>query len=100
MDQTGREASGLDALKNKHPTTECADQPSGFKLRKLADATIACAKAATSTMSTVSNLALILQKLLVRVLTPKWIVRGAPETVQRALVDAMLEVPQTGLKSA
>jgi hypothetical protein len=58
-------------LKNKHPTTERADQPSGFKLRELADATIACAKAATSLMSTGSDPELILQQLPVRIFTPK-----------------------------
>jgi len=58
-------------LKNKYPATERADQPSGFKFRELADATIACAKAATSTMSTGSDPALVLQQLPVRIFTPK-----------------------------
>jgi DNA polymerase-3 subunit delta len=42
-----------------------------FKARELADATIACAEATTSIMSTGSDPALILQQLLVRILTPR-----------------------------
>ena len=66
----------MDALKDEYPKTKRRYQPSGFKLRKPADATIACAKAVTSIMSTGSDPALISQQLLVRILTPKWIVRG------------------------
>lgn len=42
-----------------------------FSVPDLADATIACADAATSIMSTGSDPALVLQQLLVRILTPR-----------------------------
>ena len=48
-----------------------AQEAKRFKVRELADATIACAEAATSIMSTGSDPALILQQLLVRILTPR-----------------------------
>jgi len=48
-----------------------AQEAKRFKVRELADATIACAEAATSIMSTGSDPALVLQQLLVRILTPR-----------------------------
>jgi DNA polymerase-3 subunit delta len=48
-----------------------AQEAKRFKARELADATIACAEATTSIMSTGSDPALILQQLLVRILTPR-----------------------------
>jgi len=48
-----------------------AQEAKRFKVRELANATIACAEAATSIMSTGSDPALILQQLLVRILTPR-----------------------------
>jgi DNA polymerase-3 subunit delta len=48
-----------------------AQEAKRFKVRELADATIACAEAATSIMSTGSDPALILQQLIVRILTPR-----------------------------
>ena len=46
-----------------------AQEAKRFKARELAEATIACAEATTSIMSTGSDPALILQQLLVRILT-------------------------------
>lgn len=48
-----------------------AQEAKRFKVRELADATIACAEATTAIMSTGSDPALILQQLLVRILTPR-----------------------------
>ena len=48
-----------------------AQEAKRFKVRELADATIACAEATTSIMTTGSDPALILQQLLVRILTPR-----------------------------
>jgi len=48
-----------------------AQEAKRFKAQELADATIACAEATTSIMSTGSDPALILQQLLVRILTPR-----------------------------
>ena len=48
-----------------------AQEAKRFKAQELAGATIACAEATTSIMSTGSDPALILQQLLVRVLTPR-----------------------------
>lgn len=48
-----------------------AQEAKRFNAAELADATIACAEATTSIMSTGSDSALILQQLLVRILTPR-----------------------------
>ena len=48
-----------------------AQEAKHFKVQELADATIACAEATTSIMTTGSDPALILQQLLVRILTPR-----------------------------
>ena len=48
-----------------------AQEAKRFKAAELAEATIACAEATTSIMSTGSDPALILQQLLVRILTPR-----------------------------
>jgi DNA polymerase-3 subunit delta len=48
-----------------------AQEAKRFEARELAEATIACAEATTSIMSTGSDPALILQQLLVRILTPR-----------------------------
>jgi DNA polymerase-3 subunit delta len=48
-----------------------AQEAKNFKAAELADATIACADATTSIMTTGSDPALILQQLLVRILTPR-----------------------------
>jgi DNA polymerase-3 subunit delta len=48
-----------------------AQEAKRFKAAELAEATIACAEATTSIMSTGSHPALILQQLLVRILTPR-----------------------------
>ncbi|MBJ7390223.1 MAG: hypothetical protein JHC85_01570 [Chthoniobacterales bacterium] len=48
-----------------------AQEAKRFKAAELAEATIACAEATTSIMSTGSDPALILQQLLVRILAPR-----------------------------
>ena len=59
-----------DGTLNAYSFYMSAQEAKRFKATELAEATIACAEATTSIMSTGSDPALILQQLLVRILTP------------------------------
>ena len=58
-----------DGTVNAYGFYKSAEEAKRFKVRELADATIACADATTAIMTTGSDPALILQQLLVRILT-------------------------------
>lgn len=59
-----------DGTFNAYGFYKSAEEARRFRVREMADATIACAEAAASIMSTGSDPPLILQRLLVRILTP------------------------------
>ncbi len=60
-----------DGTFNAYGFYKSTEEAKRFKATDLADATIACAEASKSIMSTGSDPALILQQLLVRILTPR-----------------------------